>query len=109
MDVCPNCGEYLDERATICPHCGSDEETGWKSDLDYYAVELPEEDYDERFVEALDPASSDWPGYLVVALGMGCFVWAGFRAYEWGILLPLAFLGLCAFLFALGTRERRYF
>jgi zinc ribbon protein len=50
-NVCPHCGEPLDDDATFCPHCGSDEETGWKPDTDYYAVELPEED-DEADAEA---------------------------------------------------------
>jgi len=29
MRVCPFCGEMISDRAKACPHCGSDEQTGW--------------------------------------------------------------------------------
>ena len=30
--------------AESCPHCGSDFETGWNPDADYYSLELPSEE-----------------------------------------------------------------
>jgi len=31
---CPNCGEAVRLGAKACPHCGSDEETGWRDEAD---------------------------------------------------------------------------
>jgi hypothetical protein len=44
LSECPNCGAEFDARRLACPECGSDAETGWKSqeDIDYEAVELPD-------------------------------------------------------------------
>jgi len=46
MFICPNCGEPVPDDASVCPHCGSDEETGWNPEADYLSVELPEDDED---------------------------------------------------------------
>jgi hypothetical protein len=46
MFDCPNCGEPLRENASFCRHCGSDPETGWNPDVDYYSLELPGDDED---------------------------------------------------------------
>jgi zinc ribbon protein len=47
---CPHCGEYIPTDSSFCRHCGSDRETGWADDeeIAYQAVELPEEESDER-------------------------------------------------------------
>ncbi len=44
---CAHCGEMIPEDATFCKHCGSDHETGWNPDVDYYSVDLPEQHGDE--------------------------------------------------------------
>ena len=45
MFICPNCGEEIyNDSARVCPHCGSDHETGWNPDADYLSVELPEDE-----------------------------------------------------------------
>lgn len=41
---CPHCGSPLSPRAVACRECGSDIETGWSDEIDYYSVELPEDD-----------------------------------------------------------------
>ena len=41
---CPHCGHPLSPRAVACRECGSDIETGWSEEIDYYSVELPEEE-----------------------------------------------------------------
>ena len=106
---CPHCGEPLENDAENCPSCGSDDETGWKSDLDYYAVELPEDDFlDEESFE--QPVRSPWPnwvGYAVLTLALVALVAVGFTTYSWGVLLPLLFLALCALIYCLGTKEPR--
>ncbi len=40
---CPNCGEMVPAGARACPHCGSDEETGWADDAEESAIDLPDE------------------------------------------------------------------
>ena len=44
MLVCPHCGSLFPEGRLSCPECGSDADTGWKSqeEIDYYSVEIPE-------------------------------------------------------------------
>ena len=46
--TCPNCGEDVPDKARACPHCGSDENTGW-SEMTYLdGVDLGDEaDYEE--------------------------------------------------------------
>lgn len=44
MDRCPHCGRALGPDAEACPYCGSDFETGWNPDADYYGFELPSEE-----------------------------------------------------------------
>ena len=56
--VCPVCGTHIENRnAQACPHCGSDERTGW-GDIDYEpAADIPtgwsdEDDFSyEEFLE----------------------------------------------------------
>ena len=52
MFICPICGEPVDDDARACPHCGSDDETGWNPDADYLSVELPEEERENGSEEA---------------------------------------------------------
>ncbi len=46
---CPHCGATFDARRLACPECGSDAETGWKSEdeIQYSSVEIPDY-YDEE-------------------------------------------------------------
>ena len=46
--TCMHCGEIIPLNARACPHCGSDEKTGW-SDETYLdgMSELDDVDYDE--------------------------------------------------------------
>ena len=49
MFVCPHCGEEIeDDNAKSCPYCGSDDETGWREDVDYYAVDIPDWSEDDE-------------------------------------------------------------
>jgi hypothetical protein len=41
---CPQCNGEVRVGAAACPHCGSDDETGWSEDAD---VEEDDFDYDE--------------------------------------------------------------
>lgn len=42
--TCPVCGEVVKAEALACPHCGSDDETGWSEDTAYDGMELPVDD-----------------------------------------------------------------
>ena len=48
--ICPNCGENVKVKAKCCPHCGSDENTGWSEKTYLDGIDLPEE---ENFLETL--------------------------------------------------------
>jgi len=52
--VCPQCGGEVKVGARACPHCGSDEETGWSEEAENWQADIPagygpdeEFDYDE--------------------------------------------------------------
>ena len=46
--LCPNCGESVPRKAKACPHCGSDENTGWSESTYLDGVDLyGEDDYQE--------------------------------------------------------------
>jgi uncharacterized membrane protein YvbJ len=102
MYDCPHCGEPLEEDASSCPYCGSDSETGWKPDVDYYSLELPEDDEEDGAapeVRPLSPPERVWTyriGLAVVTVALIVFVLLGFQTYHWGVLLPLLFLAACA-------------
>ena len=54
LEVCPVCGTEFRAGRLACPECGSDANTGWKSqeELDYTAVELPDDEVEGEFDEA---------------------------------------------------------
>jgi hypothetical protein len=102
MFECPNCGEPLEDGAESCPHCGSDEETGWNPDVDYYAVELPEDEEEETPPRGGEQPGGRLAGYILLALAGAAFLAAGWLAYGWGALLALAFLAACIAWFGSG-------
>jgi len=118
---CPHCGEPVDENAQACPHCDSDQETGWKGDVDYYSVELPDDDDDWRgdgdgvkghaWSSPDNAARSGRRGrigsILLLTAALPLFMIVGYRAYGWAVLVPtLALLGAFAFS-AVRASERR--
>lgn len=45
---CPHCHEEIRKDAKACPHCGSDDTTGWSDGIYLDGIDLPEEDeYEE--------------------------------------------------------------
>ena len=102
MDECPHCGEPIEEDATFCRHCGSDEETGWSPDVDYYSVELPEDD-DE--LEPLPPPPPEdlrarlqaLAGPTLVAMAWTVFLVYGYSTFEPPllVLIPAIYLAAC--------------
>jgi hypothetical protein len=49
---CPVCGEEVPPRALACPECGADHESGWKDEVNYDGLDLPDEEFDyDEFVD----------------------------------------------------------
>ncbi len=48
---CPYCGEEIDVHAKACPHCGSDERTGWSEDRYLDGISLPDDEEYEKVRE----------------------------------------------------------
>lgn len=107
MDICPHCGEPIDEDARSCPHCGSDEETGWKPDADDYSFELPNDDFDTEESRRRTPVFASIPelrweevgGLLWVVGAVAVFAWVGRSADHpaWIPVLVLLVVGLVGF------------
>jgi uncharacterized membrane protein YvbJ len=48
MSSCPNCGGPVKKNSKACPHCGSDEQTGWSENTYLDSVDLGDDvDYDD--------------------------------------------------------------
>jgi len=53
---CPYCHRDMPAKAKACPHCGSDEQTGWSSETYLDGIDLPgEEEYEEMLREEFEP------------------------------------------------------
>ena len=64
---CPNCGTEVEEQATACPECGSDERTGWSENTLYDGLDLPEEAFDQdRLESSSNPIRNN---YILLAIG----------------------------------------
>ena len=47
MVPCPYCGEMIKRKVKACPHCGSDEQTGWSDDTYLDGIDIGDDiDYD---------------------------------------------------------------
>jgi uncharacterized membrane protein YvbJ len=48
MISCPNCGGPVKKNSKACPHCGSDEKTGWSENTYLDSIDLQDDvDYDD--------------------------------------------------------------
>ena len=45
---CPVCGGDVPPKAKACPHCGSDENTGWSDKTYLDGIDLPDDDFEEK-------------------------------------------------------------
>jgi uncharacterized membrane protein YvbJ len=60
METCPLCGGEFKKGSKACPHCGSDENTGWSDKMYLDGIDLGDVDYDE-LVKNEFPESSPAP------------------------------------------------
>ncbi len=84
MDECPHCGQPIEDDDESCQHCGSDFETGWRSDTDYYAVELPEDDLEADLGYREGAAQDTWQAVtsgVLVTIAATLFLAASFIAF----------------------------
>ena len=111
MEFCPHCGESVDERAESCPNCGSDFETGWLPDAEYYSLELPDDDdpFDEP-EETPEPGKSlgyeDIAGIVGVILSAVLFLWTTSKHFPELVTVVCAVaLGACFWIFLRWTQR----
>lgn len=89
--ICPHCGTKVDINASVCPECGSDDETGWSEDTAYDGLYLYDEQ-DDKYARS-EKRSPRWVKYAVIvalALTLLAFVTV---TVPWGVyLIPLILL-----------------
>lgn len=80
-EFCPNCGAEVPPRASACPECGSDYQTGWSDRADADRLGLPDEEFDyNEFVEqefgGKDPGRKrvPWLWWIIAGLLVIAFV-----------------------------------
>jgi hypothetical protein len=83
---CNNCGEEVNLKAKVCPHCGADDETAWKDGTDSYLVQEEEFDYDEFVAREhgtpqakVKPTGMKWWVWVLAVLLLGVIIlkWIG--------------------------------
>jgi ribosomal protein L32 len=53
---CSYCGETISRKAAACPHCGSDEQTGWSDNTYLDGIDLGgDDDYEELRAREFSP------------------------------------------------------
>lgn len=78
--ICAHCNEEIPLNARACPHCGSDEQTGWSDQTHLDGMsELDEVDYDELLREEfpeLAPKKKTTISWKIVvgAIVLLCFI-----------------------------------
>ncbi len=80
-EVCPNCGGEVPPGARACPHCGSDEQTGWSEEAETGGLDLPEEKFDyDDFVKrefgggTPGPRGVRWWWWLIAVVLLAAFL-----------------------------------
>ena len=79
-EICPNCGASVPPNARACPHCGSDDQTGWSEEARAADLGLPDEEFDyDDFVRREfgggqpKPRGLRWFWWLIAAVLLAAF------------------------------------
>ncbi|NLL12116.1 MAG: zinc ribbon domain-containing protein [Fibrobacter sp.] len=64
--VCVYCGEQIDATAKACPHCGSDENTGWSENTYLDGIDLVDEDQYEEIREREFCKRTSFPAWQII-------------------------------------------
>lgn len=75
--VCPNCGGNVPIGAKACPHCGSDENTGWSEDTYLDGIDLYDDSDYEDFIrrEYGKPVRRmNWKRVLIIGAAAGLVI-----------------------------------
>ena len=83
MEICPNCGAEVPDKARACPECGADEKTGWSEQAQAQRLGLPDDsfDYDEFVKEEFGagskvrPRGVRWFWWVVTVLLLAAFAY----------------------------------
>jgi hypothetical protein len=87
--ICPHCEAKVPPGASACPHCGSDEKTGWSEEADYAHL-LPDNDEGTTSSSASKPWTKSLMPVIAAAMILSFLVYI----LPWGIyMIPLALLG----------------
>ncbi len=92
--ICPHCGAHVPQEASVCPECGSDDETGWSKDAAFSDLLL----YDDEPQPARNKSAA-WPTTVLGAVA--ALVLMAYLAYAlpWGIYLIPLFLVIIGVLY----------
>ncbi len=112
MIPCPHCGEAISEDARSCRHCGSDSDTGWNDDQDYYSVELPDDEAQDPPEYRQDRLRAIGLLVLVGLLGsyfvLGPGVWRWFRTPVGRVIALVGVFAITLSVLRLLRRNRPY-
>jgi len=75
MVNCPYCGESLPKRAKACPHCGSDEKTGWSeyTYMDGINTSMDDGEYEDLYQSEFSSEKSQKSKKQII-IGIGLLV-----------------------------------
>jgi uncharacterized protein CbrC (UPF0167 family) len=64
--ICVYCGEQIDAAARACPHCGSDENTGWSEKTYLDGIDFVDEDQYEEIREQEFSRGTSFPAWQII-------------------------------------------
>ncbi|MEI6077325.1 MAG: hypothetical protein WCS94_17220 [Verrucomicrobiota bacterium] len=86
-EICAHCGGKVPVKAKVCPHCGSDETTGWSKETNVGELGIPEEEFaynefiNHEFGTSLKPRGVSWIWWITAALLALLFIYFCMRGH----------------------------
>ncbi len=81
-EFCPACGTEFKAGRLACPECGSDANTGWKSqeEIDYQSIDIPDpDDFDFEYAMHGKKAMPRWMLVAAILALAGFITMVAFR------------------------------